>query len=94
MDFAKLASLSIGLAGFLGGLWIVLQIVKSVRRNGNGKAAEKAGERSTEEWLGRMRQLHEEANKKLLTDVASLMDKRNDKIREIVRDELGRGVHE
>jgi len=37
VDFGKLASLSIGLAAFLGGLWIVLQIIKAMRRNGNSK---------------------------------------------------------
>ncbi len=36
MDLSKLASLSIGLAAFLGGLWLVLQIIKNLRRNNNG----------------------------------------------------------
>jgi hypothetical protein len=33
MDLSKLASLSVGLAAFIGGMWILLQIIKALRRN-------------------------------------------------------------
>ncbi len=62
MDLSKLASLSIGLAAFLGGLWLVLQIIKTLRRN-NHEAKRSplmiesqpsriatSGEQSTEYW--------------------------------------------
>lgn len=88
MDFAKLASLSIGLAAFLGGLWIVLQIVKSLKRNGNH--ASKAGERSTEEWEGRMRKMHEESEEHIMRDMRQLLVSRNEDLRRIIREELGR----
>ena len=79
---------NVGVGGmlFLSALWLLLKY--KPWKNGNGKSGSKAGERSTEEWEGRMTALHEAANAKLLADIRSLMDSRNDKIREIIRDEL------
>ena len=67
MDFGKLASLSIGLAAFLGGLWIVLQILK-LRRNNHVKPPPlvigsqppriaTAGEQSADYWQARFQSL-------------------------------------
>lgn len=41
MDIGKLAEFSIGLAAFLGGLWIILLIIRTLRsdRNGTPKSA-------------------------------------------------------
>jgi len=59
LELWKLASLSIGLAAFLGGLYLILQIAKVFRKNGpnrNEQAAApiqreaSAGERSTDYW--------------------------------------------
>jgi hypothetical protein len=79
---------NVGVGGmlFLSALWLLLKY--KPWKNGNGKTAEKSGDRSIAEWEGRMAQLHEAANTKLLTDIKSLLDSRNDKLREIVRDEL------
>jgi len=89
MDFAKLAQLSIGLAAFLGGLWIVLLIIKSIKKNGNGHT-NKAGERSTEEWEGRMRRMHEESEERLMRDMRSLLTNRNEELRRLIREEIER----
>jgi hypothetical protein len=85
---------NVGVGGmlFLSALWLLLKY--KPWKNGNGKAAEKSGDRSIAEWEGRMMQLHEAANAKLIVDIKSLMDSRNEKLRAIIRDELGRGVHE
>jgi hypothetical protein len=69
MDYSKLASLSIGLAAFLGGLWLVLQIIKTLRRN-NHQAKQPplmiqsqppriatSGEQSTDYWQARFQSL-------------------------------------
>ena len=57
-------------------------------KNGkNGKHA--AGQLSAEEWEGRMRKLHEESEERIMKDVRALMDTRNEKLREIIRQELG-----
>jgi hypothetical protein len=58
MDWVKLASLSIGLAAFLGGLFLILQIAKVFRKNGLNRNEQafpvqrepSAGERSTDYW--------------------------------------------
>ncbi len=63
MDFSKLASLSIGLAAFLGGMWILLQIIKNLRRSNNNHVKQPptmlatqppriatAGEQSADYW--------------------------------------------
>jgi hypothetical protein len=64
MDLGKLASLSIGLAAFLGGLWLLLQILKTLRRNNHHEAKQHpplmiesqppriatAGEQATSYW--------------------------------------------
>jgi hypothetical protein len=85
---------NVGVGGmlFLSALWLLLKY--KPWKNGNGKSANKAGDASTEEWIGRMTALHEASNAKLLADIKSLLDSRNDKLRAIIRDELGRGVHE
>lgn len=88
MDFSKLASLSIGLAAFLGGLWIVLQIIKSVRRN--GAPANKSGERSTAEWEGKMRDIARTANEDMMNDIRQLLISRNEELRRIIREEMNR----
>jgi hypothetical protein len=88
MDFSKLASLSIGLAAFLGGLWIVLQIVKSLRRNGS--QSNKSGERSTDEWEGKMRDIARKANEEMMQDMRQLLISRNEELRRIIREEVGR----
>lgn len=88
MELWKLASLSIGLAAFLGGLWIVLQIIKSLKRNGHPH--NKAGERSTDEWEGRMRDIARTANEEMMEDMRELMTSRNEEFRRIVREELNR----
>ena len=87
MDLAKLAQLSVGLAAFLGGLWIVLLIIKSIKKNGNGHS-NRAGERSTEEWEGRMRKMHEESEERLMQDIRNLLNSRNEEIRRIIREEM------
>lgn len=89
MDFSKLASLSIGLAAFLGGLWIVLQIVKSVKRNGNAHV-NKSGERSTAEWESKMRDIARAANDEMMEDMRKLLISRNEELRRILREELNR----
>lgn len=51
MNFEKLADLSLGLAALLGVLWIVLQIIKATRRNGdNGSSVEL--EKQLKEYFG------------------------------------------
>jgi hypothetical protein len=67
MDFSKLASLSIGLAAFLGGLYLVLQISKVWRSKNNNHvkpplmiASEPpriatSGEQSTDYWKNEIR---------------------------------------
>ena len=68
MDFSKLAGLSIGLAAFLGGLYIVLQILKLRRGNNNVKQPPlmiqsqppriaTSGEQSTDYWQARFQSL-------------------------------------
>jgi hypothetical protein len=54
----------------------------------NGKHA--SGQLSPEEWEGRMRRLHEESEQRIMNNVRSLMDSRNEKVREIIRDEIER----
>jgi hypothetical protein len=87
----KLAELSVGLAAFLGGLFLVLQIVKTIKQPAAVKnGANRAGERSTEEWEGRMRKMHEESEERLMRDFRTLMDARNEAIRRLIREELER----
>jgi flagellar biosynthesis/type III secretory pathway M-ring protein FliF/YscJ len=88
MDFSKLANLSVGLAAFLGGLWLVLQIIKLLKQRNGNNHANKAGERSTDEWEGKMRDIARTANEEMMEDIRSLMETRNDKLREIIRQEL------
>lgn len=92
MELWKLASLSIGLAAFLGGLWIVLQIIKAFRRNGatTSPVISKSGERSTGEWESKMRDIAREANEVLMEDMRRLMISRNEELRRILREELNR----
>ena len=82
MDLEKLAQLSVGLAAAIAVLWIVL--VKGKPRNG----ANKAGERSTEEWEGRMQKMHTAASDKIISEFRSIMESRYDKLRQIFREEL------
>ena len=82
MDFSKLASLSIGLAAFLGGLWIVLQIMRSLKRNGQQRTPT-SGEQSIDYWKNAIRQ----AVKDGLEDE---IKGRDENIRRIEREELDR----
>lgn len=72
MELWKLASLSIGLAAFLGGLWFVLKIVQAMRRNHNHvkqppaiiasqpPRIATAGEQSADYWQTRFNSIEEE----------------------------------
>jgi len=56
-------------------------------RQQNGKG-NKAGERSTEEWEGKMRDIARNANEEMMADMRILLESRNEKMREIIRQEL------
>lgn len=57
----------------LAALWIVMR--SRFWKNGNNSSS-KSGERSVEEWEGRMRVLQEDANENLMEDIRALVDAR------------------
>jgi hypothetical protein len=103
MDFSKLAQFSVGLAAFLGGLWIVLLIIRSIK---NGKNGHRTGEEpsSGQQPISFWRIEFREAVKEVLTenapqrheDLEKLMEKvierefrkRDEKLRELIREAL------
>jgi hypothetical protein len=54
----------------------------------NGKNGHKSGDLSTSEWEGKMRDIARNANEEMMADMRTLMDARNEKLREIIRQEL------
>jgi len=83
--------------GILAGLVLLAQgllevVKKLIPRNGNvpkptnGSRPKNSGDLSPEEWMGRMRQLLEENNRKLI----ELMAFRDERVREIFRQEISR----
>ena len=103
MDLGKLASLSVGLAAFIGGLWMVLQIVRSVRRNGKDNHS---GQQSTAFWQTEMRSavkevLFETAARRhveLAKVVREVFEqeflRRDEKLRETIRREIREALRE
>lgn len=87
MDFGKLASLSVGLAGFLGGLWLVLQIIKTLRRNG-GQRILTSGEQSSDYWKNAIRDVVKGAMQEELRARGEPL--KAEDVRAIIREELGR----
>ena len=75
LDPALLNNFGWGAVG-LAALWLVLKF--KPWKNGNGHT-NKSGDRTPEEWIGRMKELHEQANEKLLVDIERLLDSRKDK---------------
>ena len=58
----------------------------SALKSQNGK--NKSGDLSPSEWEGRMREIALAANEGLMKDIRSLLESRNEKMREIIRQEL------
>ncbi len=56
-------------------------------RQQNGKS-NKSGERSTDEWEGKMRDIARTANEEMMVDIRNLMEIRDGKLREMIRQEL------
>ena len=50
--------------------------MSALRQQNGSRNGNKAGERSTEEWEGRMRKMHDEAGEHLMKDMRMLMDTR------------------
>lgn len=100
MDFAKLAQISVGLAAFLGGLWLVLLIIRTVKQNGNGthkSAGLTAGEWKTAINFEVKRALQETAAqrheelKRVFRDVLQReFLERDNALRRLIHDELER----
>ena len=90
-DFTN-TTLLVGLAVALAEAvkWLAKALAKRNGHNGNGGTNGKAGEKSVAEWELRMRKIHEDVNEDLMKDIRYLMDARNEKLREIVREELDR----
>jgi len=55
-------------------------------RHQNGK--NKSGDRSTGEWESKMRDIARTANEEMMVDMRNLLETRNEKLREIIRQEL------
>jgi len=68
--------------------WLAKASMNPRPRDGNGKVLNKAGERSTEEWEGKMRDIARNANEEMMADMRILLESRNEKMREIIRQEL------
>lgn len=88
MDWAKLANLSVGLAAFLGGMWILLKIILALRGVKNNhphaeKTAEKSAGLTAGEWKAEMRA----AVKDMLSDTAP---KRHEDLRKLIEEILER----
>lgn len=75
------------------------------QQNGNRNGNNRSGDRSTEEWEGRMRRMHSESEEHIMADMRNLMDARtgilvekvtNPIVAEIrgLRDDLGRRERE
>lgn len=56
-------------------------------RQQNGKG-NKSGERSTDLWESKMRDIARSANEELMRDIKNFLETRNEKMREIIRQEL------
>ena len=50
--------------------------MSALRQQNGSKNGNKAGERSTEEWEGRMRRMHEESEEHIMRDMRNLMEAR------------------
>ena len=57
----------------------------------NGK--NKSGDLSPAEWEGRMKQIARDANDDMLREMRNLLESRNEKVREIIRQELASRRH-
>jgi len=55
-------------------------------RHQNGR--NKSGDRSTGEWESKMRDIARDANEVMMEDMRKLLETRNEKLREIIRQEL------
>lgn len=100
MDFAKLAQISVGLAAFLGGLWIVLLIIRSIKKNGNEN--HKSAGLTAEEWKIEIRravkevlvettpQRHQELEKLFERVFNHKFLERDRELRKLIHDELER----
>jgi hypothetical protein len=84
LDPSLLNNFGWGAAGLFA-LWLVLK--EKPWKNG-AKKINGAGERSVEEWRGILKDLLHESNEELMNDMRNLMNTRNEKVREIIRDEL------
>jgi len=82
MGLDKLAQLSIGLAAFIGGLWIVLLIIRSLKEKHGGDNGS-SGMKSASFWELKIREIVRE-------EVEDVMAQRNEQIRRMLRDELDR----
>jgi hydrogenase maturation factor HypE len=106
VDFSKLAQFSVGLAAFLGGLWIVLLIIRSIKNGRIGHHASTEERNSGQQPIVFWRTEFREAVKEVLTenapkrheDMERLMErvierefrKRDNTLRDLIRQELSR----